>query len=409
MEQFCELPEDDGNAFRWIRVEKGVDKTLSSVVTTRHDVLREIKHATETQATYSEASLYARRWKHLETGTLNGFAIDQANDSSFTVVQFNTLAEGLSMTPEAIQPFQVDKVYGQSEKSIYGGFSNVLHPDIVFDFSLRRWRLLEVLIGKDGSCPFDLIALEEVDRFYGFFRPMLRLFGYDGVFVPKTRSPSVRMGWYSDGCALFWKTNMFDVVSYRKIEYKVGSQVLLLAWLRHKATDQHILVCVTHLKAQQSETNEKIRSAQVREMVSHVKEELGRQNAFDTPVLVLGDFNADVPSQTGCETSAIRDLIQSNLSPSPDGLPPYGLNSAYDIDPPSSSNYYTTWKMRGTRMTRRIIDYIFYGGNLSCQAHLVVPQPEELSDDVNFFPNLRQPSDHVAIAAKFEFGRSDTS
>ena len=401
VERFCEAP-DDLDAFRWIRLENEVDKTIERVKT-KEDVLKQMKWATDRQAKYGNANLYARRWKHLESGNLNGFAIDQSSDSSFTVMQFNTLAEGLSAGPEVTRPFTVDTRYGQSEKSTYGGFSNVAYPDTVFDFSVRRWRILEVLLGKNGACPFDIIALEEVDRFYGFFLPLMRLFGYKGLFVPKTRSPSVRMGWYSDGCSLFWKDDMFECISEKRVEYKVGSQVLLLTWLRHRATNQRILVCVTHLKAQRSQANEKIRCAQVRELISHVKEELAivgtSSKDFDLPVLILGDFNADVPSQsTDPDESAIRDLLNSNISPN---LVPCALHSAYDIDPPDD-NFYTTWKTRGTTTTRRIIDYIFFGGNLSCQAHLAVPEPEELEEAK--LPNLRHPSDHMAIAAKFELG-----
>ena len=397
VERFCENGE--GDEFRWIRLEKQPDKSIEKV-STRQDVLKRMHLASKAQAEYGKATLFARRWKHIESGTLNGYAVDGSDSSSFTVCQFNTLAEGLSAGPDATRPFEVDNVYGQSEKSIFGGFTNVAHPEIALDFSLRRWRLLEVILGKNGACPFDIVALEEVDRFYGFFAPLMRLFGYEGIFIPKTRSPSVRMGWYSDGCSLFWKGNMFELLSERRVEYKVGSQVLLLALLKHIPTQQMMLVTVTHLKAQRSEANEMVRCAQVEELAARIKEELAivvdRYKVPTIPVLVMGDFNADAPSQTEGASSAIRNLLHSNISPNDI---PCALRSAYDIDPPEE-NFYTTWKTRGTTTSKRIIDYIFYGGNLSCQAHLAVPDPDNLGDAK--LPSLQYPSDHMAIAAKFE-------
>ena len=397
MERFCEAASDE-EQFRWIRLEKQADKSIHHVKT-KEDVMNQIRLAAETQGKYGKANLFQRRWKHLESGTLNGFAVDGSNDSSFTVLQFNALAEGLSAGPDVTRPFAVDPVYGQSEKGTFGGFTNVANPEIVLDFKLRRWRILEVILGSNGMAPFDIIAMEEIDRFYGFFAPLLRLFGYDGIFVPKTRSPCVRMGWYSDGCSLFWKSHIFELLSKKNIEYKVGSQVLLIALLRHRPSNQIIFVAVTHLKAQQSEGNEKVRCAQVDELVSRVKEELDEcTKAYKTPlipVLVLGDFNADAPSQTTGESSAVRDLLNSNVSPN---QVPCFLESAYDVDPPEEG-FYTTWKTRGTTTSRRIIDYIFFG-NLSCQAHLAVPDPDDLGEAK--LPSLRYPSDHMAIAAKFD-------
>ena len=401
-ERFCEAKDETGGDFRWIRLEKQLDKSLQSVRTER-DVLDQIRLATEEQAKYGNAALFTRRWKHLKHGILNGVNDDESDDSSssFTVLQFNVLAEGLSAGPDATCPFTiVNDYYGRIDKNTYGGFTDVEQPETVLNFSLRRWRLLEVILGNQGTCPFDIVALEEVDRYYGFFSPMMRIFGYEGVFIPKSASPGVRMGWYSDGCALFWKKDMFELISERRVEYKVGNQVLLLAVLRHCATKNPLLVAVTHLKAQKSETNEMIRCTQVEEIVVSVKEDLAvLSEAFKTatvPVLILGDFNADAPPQTEGTYSAIRTLLNSNVSPN---HAPCSLQSAYEVDPPTE-NFYTTWKTRGTSTTRRIIDYILYGGNLSCRANLAVPEADELGEAK--LPSFRHPSDHMSIAAKFD-------
>jgi hypothetical protein len=81
-------------------------------------------------------------------------------------------------------------------------------PEIILDFSLRRWRLLEILLGYDvvpsllvnlqqkQETPtihhtimgglYDIIAVEEIDRYTSFFQPLLSLVGgYEGIFIPK--------------------------------------------------------------------------------------------------------------------------------------------------------------------------------------------------------------------------------
>ena len=40
----------------------------------------------------------------------------------------------------------------------------------------------------------DIVAMEEVDRYKGFFSPMLKLFGYESFFAPKSRSPCLPLG-----------------------------------------------------------------------------------------------------------------------------------------------------------------------------------------------------------------------
>ena len=402
-ETVCEANDGKGDRVRWIRLEKQLDKSIESVKA-KADVLQQMHKVAQEQSKYGNASLLPRRWKNLETNTLNGYALGERDDACFTVCQFNMLAEGLSAGPDAIRPFDVPQSSasrGQTEKMTYGGFTNVAFPEIALDFSLRRWRLLEVLLGNDGSAPFDVIALEEVDRFHGFFSPILRLFGYQGIFLPKTQSPSVRMGWYSDGCALFWKSAMFELVRKRRIEYKVGSQVLLLTILKHRTTGQMILFAVTHLKAQRSEANEMIRCAQVGELESQIRQEIATivetYKIPTVPVLILGDFNADAPSQIEGSSSAIRNLLNSNISPSENI--PCPLSSAYDVERADES-FYTSWKIRGSTTTKRIIDYIFYGGNLSCQGHLAVPDPDDLGEAK--LQSLRYPSDHMLIAAEFE-------
>mmetsp|Transcript_15189 Transcript_15189/g.32960 ORF Transcript_15189/g.32960 Transcript_15189/m.32960 type:complete len:232 (-) Transcript_15189:139-834(-) len=190
-----------------------------------------------------DASLYSRFWKETPYQKITSGSSSDDPKSSFTVATFNTLARGLISGPSDISPFAKDK--NPKRDDYYGGFTTVQNPEVVLDFdSVRKWRLLHVLLGgglltdEDGSeiaeCDypkqpaFDILALEEVDEYYSFFRPMLvngdgienqsfesSIMGnrhvncYEGVFQPKPYSPCIPLGFYSDGIALMWNREKF--------------------------------------------------------------------------------------------------------------------------------------------------------------------------------------------------------
>ena len=202
--------------------------------------------------------------------------------------------------------------------------------------------------------------------------------------MSKPNSPGVKLGWYSDGCALFYKREKFELLHESHIIYKVGSQVGLLATLRHKGTRQDIIVAVTHLKA--SAENEEIRCAQTEQLLEEI--EVQRKTNPTMPVLLLGDFNADPPKQpcngSNNPVSAIDKVLQA------------GYQSAYDLS--SSPELFTTYKTRGSDTIRRVIDYISYTG-IECTHRLTIPKDEEM--ERYKLPGLRYPSDHLMIASKF--------
>lgn len=400
---------EDGKKTRLIRVQAAADDCLGDI-TSREDVWRKIHEVRQAQSEYGRADLYQRQWLS-ETGEesdinsmpINGAAA--ANDEtkqSFTVMQFNALAEGLSSGPSVQTPFPCDPATDKnSEKNCYGGFTEIKHPDVALDFNLRRWRLLEVMLGslsqKDNP-PFDLIAMEEVDRYRGFFAPVLKHFGYQGIFVPKLRGPGIQLGWYSDGCALFWKTTTFELVSEQRLSYRIGNQAFIIATLRHKQSDHHVVVGLTHLKARKSVNNEKIRMRQVCELLDRLEEERQRihdgSDEQEVPILILGDFNADPPSSSRDKSCVAKVLDHHTTSES--SCPPY--YSAYPVDPPPPG-YFTTWKTRGAETVKRVIDYIFHS-NMSCTDVLCIPDEKEI--EVDQLPGLRYPSDHLMVAAKFD-------
>ena len=127
--------------------------------------------------------------------------------------------------------------------------------------------------GLDDDCSMlpDVIALEEVDHYYSFFRPVMSKFGYDGKFVPKRNSPCIRLGYYSDGCALLWKSDVFELVKEQRRQYDKGGQVYILATLRHRKSNRCVVFGSTHLKAKKGLANEKVRTSQAKELFREAK------------------------------------------------------------------------------------------------------------------------------------------
>ena len=195
----------------------------------------------------------------------------------------------------------------------------------------------------------------------------------------------------------------------------MGNQLCLLTTLRHRASGKIILVAVTHLKAKNSENNENIRKQQVAQLLISIDKEVGELKATaidnstdNVPILVLGDFNAAPPSQSmgRTATSSVGQVLEHSIGGCPNPAPvrqqnrKCGFQSAYEISDPST-HLWTTWKIRGTETTKRIIDFIFYAGSLKCTAVLDVPSSDLV--EPSKLPGLRYPSDHLLVAAGFRF------
>lgn len=362
-----------------VRLETTKGADVVNLVT-QHDVLNQIERVKTIQNRTKPSELYTRTWESLNRSTFQHG--DKTN--SFTAMQFNLLAEGLSAGPSVPTPFPS----GIPEGNNYGGFSKVSNPEISLDFSLRKWRLLEVILNHSP----DVLALEEIDHFYDFFEPLLSKFGYQGIFQPKPDSPCVRLGWFSDGCALFWKTSVFQKVYCEAQQYSVGNQVYILVTLRHLSTNRDIQVAVTHLKAKTGDKNDEIRGQQVEQLIRVFQESSStsceNMKEYGFPILVLGDFNTEP------DNKCIRHLMKS-----------IGLISSYtrncgDESSDKSVHGYTTFKIRDEKTTKRVIDYIFYNNLLHCTHILSIPKEFEIDDEK--LPGFRFPSDHFNIASRFE-------
>ena len=398
----------------------------------------------QNQYTNDNADLYQRQWAPTTltsapssgsgsgpssgSSSSSGSGSGSGSSSTLSVLQFNTLAQGLSAGPIPT-PFDTNSDHDNTNslKDLYGGFTDIPHPEVTLDFQSRKWRLVEVLLGADivssaaagetssltetstqheashshgcGCGLYDVIAMEEVDQFNSFFEPLLNMLGYQGLFVPKPHSPCVMSGWFSDGCALFWKSSVLELVNEGRYSYQQGNQVYLILTMRHLETGKIMIFAVTHLKAGKGVDKEVLRTAQVKELMQRLESSVSSASRDqgvelnDIPVILMGDFNSDIREEESCIRSIIVDKEDAST---------YPWTSAYEIDPPDSS-LFTTWKIRGDITQQRIIDYIFYNAKnvdgFECTHILDVPNEDEL--EPTKLPGFKYPSDHLAIGAKF--------
>jgi len=399
-----------------IRLEDRVDPTLSRM-SSPQEILDKIQEAKDHQAARTsgeDLELFQRRWKILDSAN-GGTAISNKEEcvtnssitSVFRVLQFNAMAEGLSAQPgTGIQsPILKEKAKNKSKKSAKKGRNQEHENDPAVDFSLRRWRILEVLLGlnvaqssktnaptESFSGVFDIIALQEIDRFHSFFQPMMNIMGYDGIFVPNPNSPGASRGWFSDGCALFWKRNKFELRRQASSTYSTGGNVYLIATFMHLESGRSIVCAVTHLKSRRGMDNDRIRMQQTKELmgnvvsVSNTDANISNCNVDEIPIVIMGDFNSDVRNLNSC----IHAIVSYDSF--------HRLDSVHDINLPNS--FFTTCNSK----EKQILDYIFCNSEtvsgVKCLETLEIPL-EAYTNDSFKIPGLRHPSDHLALGAAF--------
>jgi len=317
-------------------------------------------------------------------------------------MQFNCLAHGLSAPPGDVPP------HAGTMKSNWGGFISVPEKDICLAWRYRSWRLLEEILRHEP----DLVALEEVDHFHDFFLPAMQAAGYEGEWIPKTKSSCSQYGYTADGTAVFWRSSAFvplrgrkrrgrkrsdsSVVmsSFKEEDGTPSNQVFAMVDLKHRSSQETVRLVATHLKAKAGEENERLRYFHVGQLLQAISAEPAPAHT-----VVCGDFNSDPFGVLGVHTaSAVPRVLATST-----------LRSAYPL--PTSlrdcAHLYSTWKRRGSDDTPHWIDYIFHSPSLRPTSLLLPPHASDL--DAARLPGFRYPSDHIALAAEFEIAYSQRS
>lgn len=282
----------------------------------------------------------------------------------------------------------------------------------------------------------DIICLQEVEseHLQSLYRPKLARHGYECLFKKKT-------GYKIDGCAIFYKSRLFHLLSYKGIEFKrtdvinildrdnVGIIAVLKPKLMNRNESSKLVIANTHLIFNPRRTD--IKLAQLKLFLSEI-EAISLKNPNDShnersyhPTILCGDMNSTpgsivnnfvtrdnlVRSDKELEPIATLDREGSPIArdtlknPCPD-MNQETINDNMNSYTPSMKfkSVYPTRDEQGRRYVSTfsscIVDYIFYTSSLKLESYRNLLTEEELSE-IGSLPNQDFPSDHISLEAKF--------
>ena len=235
-------------------------------------------------------------------------------------------------------------------------------PDEVLEPALRRSALLAHLV----ELGVDLFCLQEVEQdAFAAIEAHLEPLGYKGFFSQKGRKKP-------DGCAILYRSAIFEFQEAKQIEYTdaqpgraPSGHVAQFLSLEHEFG--RVGIANTHLKWDKPGTprGERYGYQQAAQLLQE------REKIPDcTAWIICGDMNATPDNE-------LIALIQEAG---------FKFSHAGETDAYTSNNNSTT----------KMIDYLFYNAALS-----VEPLPLPVVDLQTVLPGSTQPSDHIAVAARF--------
>eukprot|EP00051_Salpingoeca_urceolata_P028449 m.486927 g.486927 ORF g.486927 m.486927 type:complete len:501 (+) comp24689_c0_seq1:140-1642(+) len=289
-------------------------------------------------------------------------------------------------------------------------------PAWALDWEYRKKQILGEILKYNSM----VVSLQEVEtrEFFDFLRPKLRARGYEGMFRPKSRART--MGEHErksiDGCALFYKSSEFTMVSQKLVEFgQLATQysscaamlnrvmpkdnVGLIILLEHVATKKRMLVCNAHLTWDPVYKDVKV--IQTVLFMKEIESAIAELNCPGVPLLLSGDFNSLPDSgvvhflREGKISEQHPDFEGHDYSTFARAVPfrhSFQLQSAYNNELPYT-NY--TYDFTG------IIDYIWFSADTLTPKTLLGPVDPNYMKLFAGNPNPYFASDHMALCADF--------
>jgi endonuclease/exonuclease/phosphatase family metal-dependent hydrolase len=214
----------------------------------------------------------------------------------------------------------------------------------------------------------DILCLQEVEAdIFTRIEEGLGPRGYTGHFTPKA-------GGKPDGCAIFFRTDAFSLIEVARIDYRDGTQgrsnsghIAQSVLLRHSGHSLGIMN--THLKWDPPGTPREEQYG-YRQVVQLLAERDARAPMCEAWI-VCGDLNATP------ESDVVATLQKADFEFTHHAMRAYTCNS---------------------NRRAKTIDYLFHNAALRSEP-MALPEV----DDHTPLPGPDQPSDHVAVMARFEW------
>eukprot|EP01006_Ploeotia_vitrea_P050187 TRINITY_DN67421_c5_g8_i1.p2 TRINITY_DN67421_c5_g8~~TRINITY_DN67421_c5_g8_i1.p2 ORF type:complete len:455 (-),score=239.47 TRINITY_DN67421_c5_g8_i1:67-1284(-) len=292
-------------------------------------------------------------------------------------------------------------------------------------WSFRKHNLLRDILAHNA----EIVCLQEVqaDHFNEFFLPRMKEKGYEGIFKRKTREAIGNNVDAIDGCAIFYKSNRFALNERYGISFNdlARDQYHIPRQLRRLMKGNVALVAVLEDLMPPTRRMAQVRMRKRRLCVanSHIywDPEFSDVKVWQTlaltqkleqltmrrrlPLLICGDFNS-MPDSSVYELLTQRSVRSDHaeLKNDPTGLLKHrqlrhnlSLSSAYasTIGEPNYTNY--TAHFKGT------LDYILYSNQDLMPVGVLPVDEEEVLSQHKALPSPQFGSDHVSIAAEFDW------
>ena len=238
-------------------------------------------------------------------------------------------------------------------------------PSIVLNPSWRIPALLEHITRLQA----DIICLQEVeDQLFAALRSRMGASGYGAQYCRKNNGQP-------DGCAVFFRQDVFDLIDVRVIAYKDGRDETadsgnIALVILFETVFGRLGIVNTHLSWDPPDTAPELQRGfrQVRHLLIEQSSIADAAKGW----IIAGDFNAVPGSQS------ISLMQNAGFRYAHCGIA--GVN---------------TCNVNGTA---KMIDYLFCSSLLRTE-----PLPVSPVEDRTVLPSAEQPSDHVSIAARFSW------
>lgn len=324
-------------------------------------------------------------------------------------------------------------------------------PSWALNWDYRKKGILEE-IRHYGA---DIINLQEVEmeQFYNYFLPELKMDGYHGIYSPKSRAKHMAESErkYVDGCAIFYRTSKFTLVKEHLVEFNqlamanadgldhmlnrvmpkdnIGLAALLQttdgAWDNTPPDapflSQPILVCTAHIHWDPEFCDVKLVQTMMlcNELKSILEESVqtlkGRDMHIDPSVIQLvlcGDFNS-LPDSGVIEFLSTGRVSQDHKDFKTFSYKTY-LEKIFTCDKPNEFTHsfklasaYNDEIMPYTNYTfdfKGIIDYIFYAKQTMTPLGLLGPLSQDWFKESKVIgcPHPHVYSDHFPLLVELE-------
>ncbi|TPX33409.1 hypothetical protein SeMB42_g07491 [Synchytrium endobioticum] len=357
----------------------------------------------------------------------------------FTLLTYNTL----SPTHAANHPYLYASSVAQWD-------------DKVLDVSFRHPKILQELEYYNA----DIVCLQEVDaqHWHSLFKPHMHSRGYNGIYKQRTNQKP-------DGLALFYKTNLFDLVASKSIEYINDSPsgigrdnvgVLALLQARDEAKPC-ICIATTHLLFNPRRGLVKLTQIQRLAEEAAWLAAIGESSGMRVPIVICGDMNFTPDSLiyeylmrgSACIPLSLDSILSGLKRNKTEGHYQGDHSSIFDVPYHQSYDHDSIFRKLPLRlvsalaphthvetnqpyvttahdMDAQMVDFIFYGerrsSSSSCRNASIDGAPDDAAksqelldvrirctgylepptiDDQLKLPNPHLPSDHVLLLAGF--------